>query len=796
MTLREKLELKAKGIGVVDSWLLCKLEDENFVGKGAYGLEEAAFEYLGWLPWKQATKPFAADFGEAPPELVEARCEMDAAASYALAAELLPRWDASLVQFVTRLAGVLARIELAGLPLDCQSLQSQSDLATSGSLAATVDRLGGDVVAAFLRRGITFEVESLTNDARLKKALFEDLKFPARAKTQKTGAPKLDKAVLQRLLAKRPRDKDLLGGLLEWRKHRKLLTTYVEAFLEKQKNGILHPSLFLGTRTWRRAGNNPNPQNLPTYAKKFVKSRFPGGKIGSHDYDQLEPRIMCWLAEQWDILDRILDGESIYQILAKDVLFGHEIDKKQHPTEYRIVKSVWLGVSYRMQAQKLSRTLQQLGINVGEAEAAAVLSKIWRLMPRIRSYQDDRRQEVLETGQIVTPVGVVRHLPHDGPGSPGFEHVVNQAVNVNIQCHREGTKVLTGDLRWVPIERLEIGERLLALDENLSRPHRARRWRFGIVEKAVRDVADCCEIVLENGDILCTTWEHLHLTANINGYMNWRRSDRLYRGANSQFSRLVKVLDVVEPLSRWDAGYMAGSLDADGHFSTLGGIKGGAKRVGLSQLNNELLAACRIILDRLKFNPYFCKHGGKTKDFWSLYISGQAEVLRLLSLIRPPRLLRRFSENIESFGRVQAQDSPRVVEIRAVGLQPIVRLQTSSHTYIAEGYATHNCSAGFIMAAGLILLEEFFLEYSGMDYIQHLRSLYGVSVHPFYPLICDEVHDEVVQDYPPDYFDLFSEAGKVLCDPMKLEEFRDVWPWFDLPLAVRGLLTNRWGEEG
>ena len=416
---------------MIDSWLLAKLTNENLPH---YGLEELAWEYLHFLPWKYKTRDYVADFSQAPPELVSSRCEMDAWASYRLTRHLLPTINWPAIQFVVRLAGVLDRIQMAGQRLDTDRLALEANPAQFGSMARREQKLARRLGRQLTERsGDVFDPIYLTNKHRLKTVLFDQLAWPVLEHTAKSHEPKLDKFVLQQMIQERPGEKGLCQLLLKWGQTEKLLSTYVRSFLTKQRDGFLYPNLFLGTTTWRRAGNNPNPQNLPRWAKQFIVSRFPDGWIGSHDFDQLEPRIMMDQAGQGDILERIVGGESIYNILAVSALWGHDLHKTERPEEYKVTKQVWLGKQYRMQARKLQQTLRQLGVVMSLAEVEEIDRKVWKLMPRVKAFQEETRKEVLETGQSVTALGIVRHLPHDGPGSPDFEHIVNEAINVKVQ---------------------------------------------------------------------------------------------------------------------------------------------------------------------------------------------------------------------------------------------------------------------------------------------------------------------------------------------------------------------------
>jgi hypothetical protein len=77
-----------------------------------------------------------------------------------------------------------------------------------------------------------------------------------------------------------------------------------------------------------------------------------------------------------------------------------------------------------------------------------------------------------------------------------------------------------------------------------------------------------------------------------------------------------------------------------------------------------------------------------------LRISHRQQVAKLLGSIRPKRLLPMFEP--EQLG---GMDTEKIDLVRKedVGLQPVIAVQTSTRTFIAEGFASHNCT---VAAAG------------------------------------------------------------------------------------------------
>src|SRR3972149_4840281 len=77
-------------------------------------------------------------------------------------------------------------------------------------------------------------------------------------------------------------------------------------------------------------------------------------------------------------------------------------------------------------------------------------------------------------------------------------------------CTVPGTRILTQDLRWVPVETLQPGDSLLAFDEMGPR----RKWCTSTVINNVPIVKKCVEIKMDDGTCLVVTYDHPLLLAD------------------------------------------------------------------------------------------------------------------------------------------------------------------------------------------------------------------------------------------------------------------------------------------
>jgi len=101
--------------------------------------------------------------------------------------------------------------------------------------------------------------------------------------------------------------RELAEAVLQQRKADKLATTYFLNFMEKNVDGILHPSVkTLGARTSRMSITDPALQTLPkgddTVRRAFVP-REEGSRIITSDLDQVEFRMFASMSEDPNLVE-------------------------------------------------------------------------------------------------------------------------------------------------------------------------------------------------------------------------------------------------------------------------------------------------------------------------------------------------------------------------------------------------------------------------------------------------------------------------------------------------------------
>jgi hypothetical protein len=262
-------------------------------------------------------------------------------------------------------------------------------------------------------------------------------------------------------------------------------------------------------------------------------------------------------------------------------------------------------------------------------------------------------------------------------------------------CFVPGTRVLTADLRWVPIEILEEGDELIGFDEHRTVEDGRRSYRPSTVEATKSFVLPCLEIEFSDGSSVVCSDDHLWL-AKIDGMYQWRRTDELRSEEDTSYPPTWGASVVSKPFTPWefdesrDAGYLSAAFDGEGSWLTRD------RKCSFTQRENAMLGKVTSALeergyaftDSLTSKPQPDSFTRSTDIHTVTLTGGRANALRFMGSIRPPRLLPKFS--VEHMGNYTSQ-GVGVKSITPVGDREVIALQTSSRTYLAEGFAAHNC---------------------------------------------------------------------------------------------------------
>ena len=278
-------------------------------------------------------------------------------------------------------------------------------------------------------------------------------------------------------------------------------------------------------------------------------------------------------------------------------------------------------------------------------------------------------------------------------------------------CVVPGTPVLTADLEWVPVERLQAGDELVGVDEygalrdparnpllsdsRFSVPQRTggRYYRRSVVVSASRRVAECAEMVLEDGRSVTCSLDHKWLMQKQRGKVRAAREGGVRGGKYSWWRTddLVPGDRIASPLRVWgretsfEAGWLSGIYDGEGSVN-------GRSVLSVSQLPGLVLDEIRRLLS-VRDIPF--RDRERSNDACTaIEVGVRRYALELLGSLRPVRLLPRAEtlwEDRQIYNRGEST-AALITEKRLCGLREVVVLETSTRTFLANGLIAHNCS--------------------------------------------------------------------------------------------------------
>lgn len=345
----------------------------------------------------------------------------------------------------------------------------------------------------------------------------------------------------------------------------------------------------------------------------------------------------------------------------------------------------------------------------------------------------------VETGRLSSSEPNLQNIParsKDGKSvRAAFVSAPGKMLAESDYCLVPGTRILTEDWRWVSIESLRPGDRVIGIEENSNGQGGPRRYRPTEVVRVGSRITDCYELGLEDGAKITCSAMHPWLsrgpqesgkTRSIRGLHSftweWKKTEDIRVG-----HVLAKMVTPWEEDHSWDAGFLAGAFDGEG---SLGLCRGNI--LSFTQNNNALLSkVMELTASRgYKFhkpNPHVSGFTGESKAF-TTWICNSNDIIRFLGTTRSPRLL---AKSLGMMNGKQPNTTPvRVTSVTPVGRRRVVSLETTTHTFVAEGFFTHNSQIEMVCLAHLSRcnrLIELFLR-GGDPHTEMASHIFGVPM--------------------------------------------------------------------
>lgn len=208
-------------------------------------------------------------------------------------------------------------------------------------------------------------------------------------------------------------------ALIDWRKCRKLLSTYLEGlgkFIRPDgcvRGGIRQ----IGADTGRTSAVDPNMQNIPSRNREIrqIYRARPGCVLISCDYSGQEPRLTASLCKDEAMIKTYQEGKDLYSMIAAVAFNTTYEDCLEHFPDGSLnlegkgrrgqAKTIVLGICYGRQIPSIA---EQLNCSVQEAQV--IYDKVTKSFPGLLKAQDEASEMAHEKGYVSTLWGRRRHL--------------------------------------------------------------------------------------------------------------------------------------------------------------------------------------------------------------------------------------------------------------------------------------------------------------------------------------------------------------------------------------------------
>jgi DNA polymerase-1 len=318
------------------------------------------------------------------------------------------------------LAGVLAKMQAAGIALDVAYLREMSE-----DLGKRIDALEKEIYEA------AGEPFNLGSPQQMAVVLYERLGLPILKRTQKGRAPSTDADVLEKLRDRHP----IVGALLDHRELAKLKSTYLDALPPLvASDGRIHTTYNqTGAATGRLSSVTPNLQNIPVRGetgRQIRKAFVAGGPdrvLLVADYSQIELRVMAHLSGDEAMAEAFAAGKDFHAATAAKV-FDLPLEQVDGAMRSR-VKQINYGLPYGMNSYGLA---SRIGIAVDEAQE--FIEAYFAQFPAIREFLDKQVARAMRDGYTATILGRRRYLPELQSSNPRVRDMGRRmALNAPIQ---------------------------------------------------------------------------------------------------------------------------------------------------------------------------------------------------------------------------------------------------------------------------------------------------------------------------------------------------------------------------
>lgn len=275
----------------------------------------------------------------------------------------------------------------------------------------------------------------------------------------------------------------------------------------------------------------------------------------------------------------------------------------------------------------------------------------------------------------------------------GYREIHVYGVNMSHHCVAPETLVLMNDLTYKMAGDVSVGEDVVAFDEYHSEKNSERKFRSAKVEAVTRLKEPCYKLTFEDGTEIVSSAQHRWLVGCEKLY--WLETENLKAQgdySDGRCSHVVKPFDTWKTQVCYEAGYLSASVDGEGHLNQRGKKNPNGNynscSIGFAQKDNKMLSTFLDYCDKYGF------HFSGKRDITGcnkIQLTNRRDVVKFLGSIRPKRLLEKFDINL--LGRFTGA-KVALIKKEFLGEREVIAFKTTTGTFIAEGFASHNSEYG------------------------------------------------------------------------------------------------------
>lgn len=257
-------------------------------------------------------------------------------------------------------------------------------------------------------------------------------------------------------------------------------------------------------------------------------------------------------------------------------------------------------------------------------------------------------------------------------------------------CVDPNSLILKSDLRWVKAREIKIGDELISFPENIDGHIKLIP---SIVTQCPQIQAQRYKIITDKGETIVSRNHKFVTYFDDRRHTNFR-SNSWRKASDLAVGDKIKFLGAPwEEVDNWASGWIAGIYDGEGWLSVDKVFQ--RSSLGVAQNEGPTLSKMKKALGDFGITYRVHKQGNKC---YSLITKSIYSSMRILGISRPTRFIdkSRYIWNERQAFAVNPKSFYATIEkIIPLGRGNVIALETSTHTFISDGFLSHNSTIHF-----------------------------------------------------------------------------------------------------